>query len=160
MLSYSTTGRVIVGTVDNISTCSAGRDAMRGATRATHETQERPQSGAVLTQNSMSHAVDNNVDECTATFREIRIGKMDIAQILGIHESGALVFIDESSWVCSVDLSEQNGTGLLAKRHFFLPQTCFAGGKQIVCSITRKAILLARHDQIAMVGNYKEFDYT
>lgn len=131
MLSHSSTGGFIVGTVDNIGTCGAGHDSTGGPTRA----------------------------ECAAAFQEIRISEMQIVQIFGIDESGALIFINESSWVCSVDLSEQNST-VLAKRHFFLPQTWFAGGKQIVCTLTRKDILLARDDKLAMVEKYKEFDYT
>ncbi|RYP26391.1 hypothetical protein DL767_008053 [Monosporascus sp. MG133] len=83
----------------------------------------------------------------------------NIAHVIGINESGKLVFLDCASWVCSADLNESGleigqgegspTTGVF--RHFFVPYDWFAGRKDIVCALAQRDIILTRGGDLAVI---------
>jgi WD40 repeat protein len=79
-----------------------------------------------------------------------------IAHIIGIGNS-RLVFLDTTSWVCSVDADAlQNGPESYT-RHFFVPYEWLAGKKDAISAVVERDILLARNDEVAIIKGGLEF---
>jgi WD40 repeat protein len=88
-----------------------------------------------------------------------------VAHVIGINKLGRFVFIDHSSWVCSVDLSNdvlkvEQGEGLSIieiVRHFFVPFDWFAGARDVVCTLAINDIMLTRGGDLVIIRG--AFDY-
>jgi len=86
----------------------------------------------------------------------------NIAHVIGVDNSGRLVFLDRSSWVCSSGLlGDKQGTGdglgkdsvakVAVSRHFFIPYDWFAGRRDIVCALVEGDIILTRGGDLAVI---------
>ncbi|KAK3936654.1 hypothetical protein QBC46DRAFT_418605 [Diplogelasinospora grovesii] len=83
-----------------------------------------------------------------------------IAHVMGMQAPNKLVFLDTSSWVCSIELGEQPQDSHHPSsytRHFFVPYDWFAGIKGLVCGINQHDVLIARNDNVAIIKNGLEF---
>ncbi|KAJ5319962.1 hypothetical protein N7508_000245 [Penicillium antarcticum] len=90
-----------------------------------------------------------------------RITKFEIsaAHVIGIDESRKLVFLNQSFWVCSVDLSEsgletvkrKDGPSIAVSKHFFVPYDWFAGRRDVVCALAKSDIVLTRGGDLAVI---------
>ncbi|KAJ5769205.1 hypothetical protein N7520_003764 [Penicillium odoratum] len=84
--------------------------------------------------------------------------ELSVAHVIDIHES-KLVFLNRSSWVCSVDLSEsrsgipqsKDSPGTEVFEHFFVPYDWFAGNRDIVCALAKRDIMLTRGGDLAVI---------
>lgn len=85
--------------------------------------------------------------------------ELSIAHIIGVDESRKLIFLNRSSWVCSVDLSE-SGLEIAQRKdppaievfeHFFVPYDWFAGKRNIVCALVKRDIMLTRGGDLAVI---------
>lgn len=89
----------------------------------------------------------------------------EIAHVIGLSDSGKLVFIDRSSWICSVDLTQHSdglgqGDGRPINelfRHFFVPQDWFAGTRDIVCAMSPNDLILTRSGDLAIIKGPFEY---
>jgi WD40 repeat protein len=84
---------------------------------------------------------------------------LDVAHVIGIDESGRLVFMNRSFWVCSIDLSK-TGVDILQHKgsqpvevfeHFFIPYDWFAGKRVIACALAERDIILTRGGDLAVI---------
>jgi WD40 repeat protein len=74
-----------------------------------------------------------------------------VAQVVGFHDTGKLIFLDTHSWVCSSDL-EDPGTGSVSYiRHFFVPYDWLSGIRDVICAISKRNVLFARNDDVVIV---------
>ena len=80
-----------------------------------------------------------------------------IFHIIGISESGKLVFLDTHSWVCSASLESTFGGSVSYSRHFFVPYDWFSGTRDIVCGLGRQDVVLARNDDLAIIKGGLEY---
>lgn len=74
-----------------------------------------------------------------------------VSHIIGISESGMLVFLDTHSWVCSASLESTFGSAVSYSRHFFVPYDWFSGTREIVCGLAKRDVVFARNDNIAII---------
>ncbi|KAJ5684478.1 uncharacterized protein N7477_000823 [Penicillium maclennaniae] len=85
--------------------------------------------------------------------------ELNIAHVIGIDESRKLIFLNQSFWVCSVDLSEggleiaqrKDSPTIEISEHFFVPYDWFAGKRDIVCALAKRDIILTRGGNLAVV---------
>ncbi|KAA8647158.1 hypothetical protein EYZ11_003853 [Aspergillus tanneri] len=77
--------------------------------------------------------------------------KHHVAHIIGLDVSSRIVFLDNYSWVCSVDLEEPENNPVLYMRHFFVPYDWFSGARNVVALVTRRDVLIARNSDVAIV---------
>lgn len=84
---------------------------------------------------------------------------LSVAHVIGIDESRKLVFLNRSSWVCSVDLNEsgleiaQRKDPLTIKvfEQFFVPYDWFSGKRDVVCGLAKRDIMLTRGGDLAVI---------
>lgn len=124
--------------------------------------QEKNHDGLAVSWSS-SGGRDGNIamvsSSATVIYPQIIPFQLDIAHVIGIHESGRLVFLNRCSWVCSINLgsssldnsSRTNSRTVEVTEHFFVPYDWFAGKKDIVCALTKRDILLTRGGDLAVV---------
>lgn len=117
---------------------------------------------AALDQLPMDENSENMVATSTpAAALRLRMTELNlsIAHVIGIHESRKLVFLNRSSWICSVDLGE-SGLGIAQRKtsttieifeHFFVPYDWFAGKRELVCDLAKKDIMLTRGGDLAVI---------
>jgi WD40 repeat protein len=74
-----------------------------------------------------------------------------IAHVVGFGDNGKLIFLDTSSWVCSLDLENLGTTSVSYVRHFFVPYDWFSGTREVICAIAKRDVLFAKHEDIAIV---------
>ncbi|RMJ29028.1 WD40 [Aspergillus sp. HF37] len=79
-----------------------------------------------------------------------------IAHIIGIGNS-RLVFLDTTSWVCSVEVDALRNGPESYTRHFFVPYEWLAGKKDAISAVVERDILLARNDEVAIIKGGLEF---
>ena len=73
-----------------------------------------------------------------------------ISRTVGLLGS-TLIFLDPSSWVCSVDLSAAVADNIYM-RHFFVPYDWFSSTRELVCAVTAKRdVVFVRVGEIAIV---------
>ncbi|CZT03944.1 related to NACHT and WD domain protein [Rhynchosporium graminicola] len=80
-----------------------------------------------------------------------------VSHIIGISESGSLVFLDTHSWVCSASLESTFGKAVSYLRHFFVPYDWFSGTREIVCGLAKRDVVFARNDDVAIIKGGLEF---
>ncbi|RJE21000.1 WD40 [Aspergillus sclerotialis] len=84
--------------------------------------------------------------------------KSNVAHIIGIINSSRLLFIDTTSWVCSLDLNSQpEVAGYSYTRHFFLPYEWLAGKRDVICALVQRDVLIARNDEVAIIRGGLEY---
>lgn len=117
----------------------------------------------VLTINQSSGENDSNtamvLAPATALRPQIIQFQLGIAHVIGIHESGRLVFLNRSFWVCSIDLGSsalentqyKSSASVEVTEHFFVPYDWFAGKKNIVCALVKRDILLTRGGDLVVI---------
>ncbi|KAF2688474.1 WD40 repeat-like protein [Lentithecium fluviatile CBS 122367] len=74
-----------------------------------------------------------------------------LSHIIGISDAGKLIFLDKSSWVCSIDIAHLQSNGAQYLRHFFVPYDWFSGTREFLCAISGRNVLFARNDHVAIV---------
>jgi hypothetical protein len=80
-----------------------------------------------------------------------------VAHTFGYSQKGRLVFLDNTGWVCSVDLFQaamKATSNLQISKHFFIPSDWIAGRRNIVCAIARDEIILARGDGLIIIKGW------
>ncbi|KAK0129195.1 hypothetical protein ONS95_001130 [Cadophora gregata] len=80
-----------------------------------------------------------------------------VSHIIGISDSGKLVFLDTRSWVCSASLESTFGSSVSYSRHFFVPYDWFSGIRDILCGLTKRDVVFARHGDVAIIKGGLEF---
>ncbi|KAG9240510.1 NACHT and WD domain protein [Calycina marina] len=80
-----------------------------------------------------------------------------VSHIVGVSESGKLVFLDIHSWVCSTSLESAFGKAISYSRHFFVPYDWFSGTRDIVCGLARRDVVFARNNDVAIIKGGLEF---
>jgi WD40 repeat protein len=86
-----------------------------------------------------------------------------VAHVIGISDSGKLIFLDHWSWVCSADLSTHRlelDEGLCSLdyfRHFFVPYDWFAGTRDVICALAQSDLLFVRSSGLAVVRGCFEY---
>ncbi|OQE43655.1 hypothetical protein PENCOP_c003G00554 [Penicillium coprophilum] len=90
--------------------------------------------------------------------------QLRVAHVIGVDESRKFVFLNQSSWVCSLNLSDleiaqrQGSPTIDIYEHFFIPCDWFAGGRDIVCAVAKGDIILTRGGDLAVIRG--GFDYS
>ena len=74
-----------------------------------------------------------------------------VSHIIGIADNNKLFFMDEHSWVCSIELQRLKWSGLRYARHLFIPYDWFAGSRGIICALSQRKVLFVRNDNLAIV---------
>ncbi|KAE8331929.1 hypothetical protein BDV39DRAFT_217846 [Aspergillus sergii] len=74
-----------------------------------------------------------------------------VTHVLGLSATGRVVFLDNHSWICSVNLEEPEDRSVLYTRHFFVPYEWFSGARNAVALVTQRDILIARNSDLAIV---------
>lgn len=82
-----------------------------------------------------------------------------ISHIIGLSETQKLIFLDRQSWVCSIALDQKSGKSIQYTRHFFVPYDWFSGSRGIIATISRRNVVFARNDGIAVVQGGFDFTY-
>ncbi len=80
-----------------------------------------------------------------------------VSHIIGISESGKLVFLDTHSWVCSAGLESTSDSSISYSRHFFVPYDWFSGTRDIICGLARRDVVFARNDDVATIKGGLEY---
>jgi hypothetical protein len=82
-----------------------------------------------------------------------------MSHVIGFSKTGALVFLDIHSWVCSVHLESTSGASFSYLRHFFVPYDWFSGIRicDIVCAMANDDVVFARNDGIAVIKDGMEY---
>ena len=100
----------------------------------------------------MLHAPNHEEEHHVLTF------KSHVAHIIGLINSSRLLFIDTTSWVCSVDLNSKPKVAEYSyTRHFFLPYEWLAGKRDVICALVQRDILIARNDELAIIKGGLEY---
>jgi WD40 repeat protein len=79
------------------------------------------------------------------------------AHIISLSDTGKLIFLDTHSWVCSADLENLGIDSVSFIRHFFVPYDWFSGTRDVICAVTKRDVLFARNDDVAIVKDGLEF---
>jgi hypothetical protein len=74
-----------------------------------------------------------------------------VAHVVGVNDTGKLIFLDTHSWVCSTDLEAINNRSISYTRHFFVPYDWFSGMRDIVCAVLRRNVLFARGGDVVII---------
>jgi WD40 repeat protein len=108
--------------------------------------------------------VENTSTECLADTilspclrSQIDVLADHVSHIIGISDSGRLVFLDSHSWVCSAGLEGNYSSSFSYSRHFFVPYDWFSGTRDIICALSRRDVIFARNDNLAIVKGGLEF---
>lgn len=80
-----------------------------------------------------------------------------VAHVVGLGNTGKLVFLDTHSWVCSVDLESLSNSSVSYLRHFFVPYDWFSGTRDMICTVSQRDVLFARNDDVAIVKGGLEY---
>jgi hypothetical protein len=80
-----------------------------------------------------------------------------VSHIIGISESGKVVFLDTNSWVCSASLESTFGSSVSYSRHFFVPYDWFSGTRDIICGLARRDVVFARNDDVVIIKGGLEY---
>ena len=81
-----------------------------------------------------------------------------VAHVIGcVNPHNQLIFLDTRSWVCSVHLDTLGQEPVSYSRHFFVPYDWFAGTRDVVCAVTRRDVVFARNDDVAIVRGGLEY---
>jgi len=80
-----------------------------------------------------------------------------VAHIIGRADNGRLIFLDTHSWVCSADLEDLGYSSVSYNRHFFVPYDWFSGIRNVICAVTKRDVLFARNDDIAVIKGGLEY---
>jgi hypothetical protein len=86
-----------------------------------------------------------------------------ISHIIGICDNSKIVFLDENSWICSVELKVRGPSSYF--RHFYVPYDWFSGSKDVICAVTDSGlgrdkgqkVLLARNEELAIIKGGFEY---
>jgi WD40 repeat protein len=84
---------------------------------------------------------------------------LDVNHVIGISESKKLVFLDQSFWVCSIDLrtsrletkQHKDSPAITILKHFVIPFDWFAGGRDISAALAKRDLILTRSGELAMI---------
>ena len=74
-----------------------------------------------------------------------------ISHVVGLRETGKLIFLDIHSWVCSVDLESLGKSSISYVRHFFVPYDWLSGTRDVICAILRRNVLFTRNDDVVII---------
>lgn len=74
-----------------------------------------------------------------------------IMHVIGVNSKGQLTYLDRQSWVCSVDIDGVSQGDLRYSRHFFVPYDWFSATWGVAAVLTKKDVVFARGDEIAIV---------
>lgn len=91
---------------------------------------------------------------------QLRIFSGRVSHVIGISDARKLIFLDKHSWVCSVGLDDVDGKRIQYSRHFFVPYDWFSGTRGIHCALSRRNILFACNDNVAIVKGGLEYAET
>jgi WD40 repeat protein len=80
-----------------------------------------------------------------------------VTHLVGLRDSGKLVFLDTHSWVCSVDLEGLGNSSVSYSRHFFVPYDWHSGARDVICAVTQRDVLFARNNDVAIVKGGFEY---
>jgi WD40 repeat protein len=80
-----------------------------------------------------------------------------VAHIIGRGDNGRLIFLDTRSWVCSADPEDLDSKSVLYTRHFFVPYDWFSGRRDVTSAISRRDVLFARNDNVAIIKRGLEY---
>jgi WD40 repeat protein/pimeloyl-ACP methyl ester carboxylesterase len=92
--------------------------------------------------------------------------EVNIAHVIGVDDSSKLIFLNQSCWVCSVDLSA-SGLAITQRgddpsievfEHFFIPYDWFAGKKDIICTLAKGDVALTRGGDLAVIRGGIEYN--
>ena len=75
-----------------------------------------------------------------------------IARVIGLRETGKVVFLDTHSWVCSVELGDRSNNTLSYIRHFFVPYDWLSGTRRVICAVLGQNVLFARNDNVVIIN--------
>lgn len=167
LLSNSATGTVHIGIIEGFGESRSSLQEMELRTKSA-----RKPGNAVRQLETVEdeRARDKSSGSSTAhlqqvlAFSEIMTDRLEIAHVLGVSASGAFIFLDRSSWVCSVDLKAHLGRPsrevgeARVKRHFFLPHTWFAGRREMISGLVRRDVVLARGGELSIVRDYLDHE--
>jgi WD40 repeat protein len=80
-----------------------------------------------------------------------------VAHVIGVLENGNLLFLDQQSWVCSVDLVTIGRSSLEYWRHFFVPTDWIASTRNVVCAVVNRRVVFAKDDGVVIFRRGLEF---
>jgi len=137
--------------------------AMPNGTETSQLLSENPSNAAATSSQSVSNEVkvvaSMEPTPVTSLGRHLTTFGANIAHIIGLSESGRIVFLDRSSWLCTAMLSddvfalEQGQSSPTIFRHFFIPFDWFAGRRDLVCALAQGDVLLCRGGDLAVIKN-------
>lgn len=80
-----------------------------------------------------------------------------VSHVLGTSDT-KLLFLDNHSWICSVNLTRLKDGVRSYSRHFFVPYDWFSGSRDVVCSLGRRDVVLTRNGDVAVIRNWMIFE--
>ncbi|ETS86626.1 hypothetical protein PFICI_00454 [Pestalotiopsis fici W106-1] len=81
-----------------------------------------------------------------------------VSQVLGVIDTGKLLFLDIHSWICSINLTKLEDGVRSYSRHFFVPYDWFSGSRNVVCSLGKRDVVLTRNGEVAVIRNWMIFE--
>ncbi|GAP85781.2 putative NACHT and WD domain protein [Rosellinia necatrix] len=123
--------------------------------------------GGLLDENGSSRApTDNDESPLPATILtplfEARVSALvpSVAHIIQIDSHGRLLFLDDESWVASVNLQDV-AEGLTSyTRHFFVPYEWLLGVRSMPVVISQREVVIARNDDLVVIKGGLDFAET
>ncbi|KPM35593.1 hypothetical protein AK830_g10990 [Neonectria ditissima] len=124
---------------------------------ATSNCKQAAQSGAVDSSSQVATETGKIVTTISpnlAVCRRIVLTDGVAHIIIDMSDSGKLIFISHSSWVCSVDLGQREVEGRVASsegyfRHFFIPDDWFPSA-DTVCTLAQNDVVFARRGELVV----------
>jgi WD40 repeat protein len=81
-----------------------------------------------------------------------------VAHVIGTPENGNLLFLDQSSWVCSVDLTYINQPSFEYWRHFFVPTDWISSTRNVVGAVVQqRRVVFAKDDGVVIFRRGLDF---
>jgi WD40 repeat protein len=80
-----------------------------------------------------------------------------VAHVIGTLENGNLLFLDQQSWVCSVDLAASGRPSFEYWRHFFVPTDWISSTRNVVSAVVQRRVVFAKDDGIVIFRRGLEF---
>ncbi|KAF9765617.1 hypothetical protein IL306_002084 [Fusarium sp. DS 682] len=168
LLSLGQKHRIVLHLIHPSSTANISRIAIIDADSLSVEGSDtsflpRKQSdaAAMLDQSTTSDMVDivKAASPTAALCSPVTQFELNIAHVIGVDESSRLIFLNQSYWVCSVDISaseleitqRKDEPPIEVVEHFFIPYDWFAGKRDIVCALAKRDITLTRGGDLAVV---------
>ncbi|KAI3342513.1 NACHT and WD domain protein [Ustulina deusta] len=80
-----------------------------------------------------------------------------VAHVIQLDTHGRILFLDNQSWVASVNLDALSKDALSYSRHFFVPPEWLSGSRSMIITVSQREIIVARNEDLVVIKGGLDF---